>query len=77
MDFSTTAEVYTPTGAPNSASALKITVFPPTVSAGLSYPISGSQFNGLSKGTGYGDDMQGATNYPLVRITNNSTGHVF
>jgi hypothetical protein len=25
----------------------------------------------------YGDDYQSATNYPLVRITNNSTGHVF
>jgi hypothetical protein len=25
----------------------------------------------------YGDDAQMATNYPLVRITNGSTGHVF
>ncbi len=25
----------------------------------------------------YGDDYQAATNYPLVRITNKSTGHVF
>ena len=25
----------------------------------------------------YGDDQQSATNYPLVRITNNATGHVF
>lgn len=24
----------------------------------------------------YGDDVQTATNYPLVRITNTSTGHV-
>src|ERR1700751_2281455 len=24
-----------------------------------------------------GDDQQSATNYPLVRITNNATGHVF
>jgi hypothetical protein len=76
-DFSNTAEVYTPTGAPNPAWAPKITVFPPTVTAGVSYPISGTQFNGLSQGAGYGDDVQGATNYPLVRITNNSTGHVF
>jgi hypothetical protein len=25
----------------------------------------------------YGDDPQAAANYPLVRITNNRTGHVF
>src|SRR5205085_4990411 len=41
------------------------------------YSISGRQFNGLTQGAYYGDDLQAATNYPLVRITNNSTGHVF
>ncbi len=76
-DFSTTAEVYTPTGSPNPAWAPHITAFPAAVTAGASYPISGSQFNGLTQGSGYGDDAQGATNYPLVRITNKSTGHVF
>jgi hypothetical protein len=39
--------------------------------------IFGTQFNGLSQGAMYGDDAQSATNYPLVRITNNATGHVF
>jgi hypothetical protein len=41
------------------------------------YSISGTQFNGLSQGAIYGDDAQSATNYPLVRITNSATGHVF
>ena len=36
-----------------------------------------TQLNGLSQGAAYGDDAQAATNYPLVRITNNKTGHVF
>jgi hypothetical protein len=40
-------------------------------------PITGTQFNGLSQANAYGDDFQDATNYPLVRITNNATGHVF
>ena len=31
----------------------------------------------MSQGAAYGDDIQAATNYPLVRITNNKTGHVF
>jgi hypothetical protein len=38
--------------------------------------VSGTQFNGLSQGAAYGDDVQSATNYPLVRVINNSTGHV-
>ena len=41
-------------------------------------PISGTQFNGLSQaGGGMGDEYQSSTNYPLVQITNGSTGHVF
>jgi hypothetical protein len=31
----------------------------------------------MSQGAAYGDDVQAATNYPLVRITNLHTGHVF
>jgi hypothetical protein len=39
---------------------------------------SGSYINGTwSQGAAYGDDAQAATNFPLVRITNNRTGHVF
>jgi hypothetical protein len=50
---------------------------PRTVSPGGSYEISGHYFNGFSQGPAYGDDAQSATNYPLVRITNLATGHVF
>jgi hypothetical protein len=39
-------------------------------------PISGYRFNGLSQANQFGDDFQNATNYPLVRITNNSTHKV-
>jgi hypothetical protein len=31
----------------------------------------------MSQGAAYGDDVQAATNYPLVRITNLASGHVF
>jgi hypothetical protein len=48
-----------------------------TLSGGSTYQISGTQLNGLSQGAAYGDDVQAATNYPIVRITNNATGHVF
>jgi hypothetical protein len=43
---------------------------------GSTYRISGQQFNGLSQAASFGDEFETATNYPLVRITNNATGHV-
>jgi len=76
-DFTRIAEVYTPTGAPQAAWAPKIVSYPSSVNPGGYYKISGTQFNGLSQGADYGDDVQTATNYPIVRITNDSTGHVF
>ncbi len=76
-DFTNVAEVYTPTGSPNASWAPKIKEYPTSVNAGGIYTISGTQFNGLSQGAAYGDDNQMATNYPIVRITNDSTGHVF
>src|SRR5262249_20206025 len=54
-----------------------ITSAPSSVNRGQTYSISGTQFNGLSAGADYGDDAQMASNYPLVRITNKASGHVF
>ncbi len=50
---------------------------PSTITHGQSYEATGTQFNGLSQGAAYGDDFQDATNFALVRITNNATTHVF
>lgn len=38
--------------------------------------LLGKQLNGLSQANFYGDDYQGATNYPLVQLTD-LTGHVW
>lgn len=62
---------YLPAWQPTIASA------PTNPGQGESYTISGTQFNGLSQGASYGDDSEFATNYPLVRIVNSSSGHVF
>jgi hypothetical protein len=70
-------EVYMPKGTYQKSWAPAITSAPSTVTRGNSYVISGTQFNGLSQGAGYGDDAQMATNYSLVRITNDASGHVF
>jgi hypothetical protein len=47
-----------------------------TLFRGNTYSLTGSMFNGFSQGAMYGDDGQMATNYPMVRITNNTTNHV-
>ncbi|HEX5282996.1 MAG TPA: Ig-like domain-containing protein [Bryocella sp.] len=55
-----------------------VTAPPPSVlGLGDTYAVSGNLFNGLSMGGSYGDDVQESTNYPLVRITNNGSGHIF
>ncbi len=77
-DFSNDVEVFTPSGTFQNSWRATISTAPTTVTHGLAgYVVKGTQFNGLSQGAMYGDDYQSATNYPLVRIVNNSTGHVF
>jgi len=64
--------VYTPVG-PIVASGK------PTITSVIqnknTYTMTGTLFNGISEGTGYGDDWQMASNYPLVRLS--SGGKVY
>jgi len=70
-------QTYTSSGTYQSSWAPTISSYPSTVTRGSTYSISGTQFNGLSQAAAFGDELQTATNYPLVRITNNVTQHVF
>jgi hypothetical protein len=70
-------QIYTPVGGPQDAWRPTISTSPAAVVASGDYTISGTQFNGFSQNSAYGDDLTNATNYPLVRITNNATSHVF
>ena len=55
-----------------------ITTLPSAICPGATSPkLWGIRLNGMSHGAGYGDDAQSDTNYPLVRITNSATKHVF
>ena len=69
----TTAGTYEPSWAP-TISSLSDTFLRP---GELGRKLTGTQLNGLSQASVYGDDYNGSTNYPLIRITNNATGHVF
>ncbi len=71
------SEVYNPTGTYQAGWAPTVTSVTSTVTRGSTYKISGTQFNGLSQAASFGDEYETATNYPLVRIINKSTGHVF
>jgi hypothetical protein len=76
-DFSSDVEIYTPSGTYNAEWQPKITYVAKTLTHGSTNNIiRGTQLNGLSQCAAYGDDNQSATNFPLVRITNNSTGDV-
>jgi hypothetical protein len=75
-DLSTDVEVFTPKGIAKHGWAPTVTTAPTTISGGQSYVVKGTQFNGFSEGSAYGDDFQDATNYPLVRITNTASKHV-
>lgn len=71
-------EIYTPANnAYDPAWAPVITSGPASVVPGASYTLYGTLFNGMSQASVFGDELQNATNYPLVRITNLATHHVF
>ena len=81
-DFSYDIELYNPSIAQRDRAmerSIAPVVFfaPPEVSKGGSYEVYGTRFNGVTQGAAYGDDVQAATNFPLVRITNLATSHVF
>ena len=68
-DFSGLVEIYTPAtgvvaGVAPAVNPLSGTIGSPSTNTVL----SGTQLNGLSENNAYGDDYQGATNYPLVRL---------
>ena len=76
-DDNNNIQIYDPAGNPNPSWAPTILRFFSTLTRGTTSKVGGTQLNGLSAGAAYGDDAQMATNYPIVRITNNSSGHVF
>lgn len=75
-DGTNSVQIYSPTGSPAPSWAPAITAIPTSMSRGNTYRLRGTQLNGLSEAGYYGDDAQAATNYPMVRLSNNATGHL-
>jgi hypothetical protein len=76
-DFSDDIEIFTPSRGHAQGTEPVVLFTPIFLDRGHSYKIFGFGFNGVSQGAAYGDDVQAATNFPLVRVTNLITGHVF
>ena len=71
-------QTYTPSGTYQSSWAPTIShIGSHLLTRGSTFRIAGTQFNGLSQACAYGDELQCSENYPLVRITNITTDHVF
>jgi len=78
VDGTNDVEIYTPgNGTPDPEWEPEIYTTPLVVSRGKTYELTGVRLNGMSQGTMFGDEIQSASNYPLVRITNLLTHHVF
>lgn len=75
-DFSKDVEIYTPVGGPQDAWRPTISNAPSNINQAMSFTLTGTQLNGLSQCTAYGDDSTNFTNYPLVRFKNIATGHI-
>jgi hypothetical protein len=71
------AEIYKPIGSAQAAWAPTIAAVPTALVRGQTYTLTGTQLNGLSEAANVGDELTAATNYPLVRLTNAASGHVF
>jgi hypothetical protein len=76
-DGSADVEIYNPTGSPYPGIAPSAVITTAILSRGSTIKLQGKKFNGASQTNFYGDDAQAATNYPIVRITNINSGHVF
>ena len=78
VDDTLDVEIYTPADTSHNPLWQPIVASVPyLLKPGGSYPVLGFLLNGMSQGCNFGDELQCATNYPLVRITNVTTGHVF
>ena len=75
-DGSQHVEAYTPDGAPHPSWKPSITSVHTAINPGATYTLHGRQLNGLSQCSMYGDDATEATNYPIVRLHNRTTGNI-
>jgi hypothetical protein len=70
-----TNEEFRPTGSANASWQPVINTI--SLNSSGAYTLTGTQLNGISEGADEGDDAGMATNYPLIRLTSNSSSNVY
>jgi hypothetical protein len=75
-DNSSTVALYIPDGSPDPTWRPSITSVPSALRPGGTYQLHGRQINGLSQAVIYGDEGAMGTNYPIVRLTDTTSGQV-
>jgi hypothetical protein len=75
-DFSNDVELFNSAGSQYTGWAPTLLLPNITMTHGTTVLLNGTNFNGASQNNAYGDDFQDASNYPIVKFTNVSTGHV-
>jgi len=75
-DYSNDVEILTSAGSSYTGYTPTLLIPNITMPHGSTVRLNGSNFNGASQNNFYGDDYQDATNFPIVRFTNVSSGHV-
>jgi len=64
-----TSYVYQPAGPQLEGLYQKPVIHAVTPNGDGSFHLTGTGFNGISQGAGYGDDIDTYTNYPIARLT--------
>jgi hypothetical protein len=78
MQGSSKYYIYKPKEAPIPEGKPTISkVLTTKVGTTCTYKLTGTLFNGISEGACYGDDVQMETNYPIIRLTSETSGDVF
>jgi hypothetical protein len=68
--------LYSSNGSPDPAWKPTITAVSTDLLPDTDYVLEGTQLNGLTTSSSYGDECNVSTNYPLVRLTYTGSGHV-
>jgi hypothetical protein len=71
-----TVWLYQSGGGPDPAAKPTITAVATDLLPATDYFLEGTQLNGLTTSSSYGDECNVSTNYPLVRLTYTGSGHV-
>ena len=77
IDGTNAIQIYTPAGSYQSSWQPVITSVPSCLAANGTYTLSGTQLNGLTEGSYYGDDNNSSVDFPIVRMVSNVSGQVF